>query len=243
MATFVLVHGALGGGWQWQGVARRLANHRHEVYRVTLTGLGERSHLLTPEVDLDTHIQDVLGVLQWEDLDQVLLCAHSYGGMVITGVADRMPERLARLVYIDAMVPQDGQSANQLVGPQLAELGRTSAREQGDGWRVPHDTMPRLTGVPPEVADWYAARLSDQPLRALEQPVRLTGRGAAIPRTYIRCSLDPERGVMLPFAEHARAQGWDYHLLATDHDAEITDPGGLAALLNDVAVGEAQAGG
>src|SRR6476620_6599379 len=111
MATFVLVHGALGGGWQWRSVARHLAAHDHEVYRPTLTGLGERSHLLTPQVDLTTHIQDVLSLLQWENLEQVFLCGHSYGGVVITGVADQRPERLARLVYIDALVPEDGQSA------------------------------------------------------------------------------------------------------------------------------------
>jgi pimeloyl-ACP methyl ester carboxylesterase len=235
MATFVLVHGALGGGWQWGSVARRLTEHGHEVYRPTLTGLGERSHLLTPEVDLETHIQDVLGLLHWEDLDQVFLCGHSYGGVVITGLADRMPERLARLVYIDALVPNDGQSAMDLVGPAFADGARQPARERGEGWRVPHDVMPKLTGVAPAVADWYAARLTDQPLRALEQPVRLAGHGSAIPRTYIRCSREPERGTMQPFGERAQAEGWDYHLLRTDHDAEIIDPDALAALLNDVA--------
>lgn len=236
MATFVIVHGALGGGWEWRGVAQRLAARGHDVFRPTLTGLGERAHLLVPQIDLDTHIEDILGVLHWEDLEQVILCGHSYGGMVITGVADRAAERLAHLVYIDAFVPRDGQSANDLIPPAFAEtMFRGPAREQGDGWRVPCAVWPRLTGVPDEVADWYAARLTDQSLRCFEQPVRLGDDRPAVPRTYIRCSQDPEHGMFGPFAQRARAEGWDYHVLATEHDAQITDPDGVASLLSTIA--------
>jgi pimeloyl-ACP methyl ester carboxylesterase len=232
MATFVLVHGALGGGWEWHAVAQRLQAHGHEVFRPTLTGLGERAHLLTPEVDLDTHIQDVLGVLRWEDLERVILCGHSYGGMVVTGVADRAPERLAQLVYIDAFVPRDGQSANSLTPPAFVEaLLYAPAREQGDGWRVPHSVWPRLHGVTDEVADWYASKLTDQSLRCFDQPLQLRGAQPTLPRTYIRCNHASEGGVMWPFAQRAQAEGWRYHLLATEHDAQITDPVGLAALL------------
>jgi pimeloyl-ACP methyl ester carboxylesterase len=236
MATFVIVHGALGGGWEWRGVAQRLAVRGHEVMRPTLTGLGERAHLLTPQVDLDTHIQDVLGVLHWDDLEQVILCGHSYGGMVITGVADQAPERLAHLVYIDAFVPTDGQAANDLVPPTFAEaMFRAPAREQGDGWRAPCSVWSRLSGVPDAVADWYAARLTDQSLHCFEQPIRLQSGATAVPRTYIRCSQDPDRGMFGPFAQRAQAEGWPYHVLATEHDVQITDPDGIASLLNDIA--------
>ena len=115
MATFVIVHGAWSGGHAWRWVRPRLRAAGHEVFTPALTGLGERSHLASAQVDLDTHIQDVLGVLEFEDLDQVVLVGHSSGGMVITGVADRAPQRLAQLVYLDAEVPADGQSEFDLL--------------------------------------------------------------------------------------------------------------------------------
>jgi pimeloyl-ACP methyl ester carboxylesterase len=236
MATFVLVHGALGGGWEWRGVARRLQADGHEVFTPTLTGLGERAHLLTPEVDLDTHIQDVLGLLWWEDLEHVILSGHSYGGMVVTGVADRAPEQLAHLVYVDAFVPMNEQSANDLVPPELVEaVIRAPARAHGDGWRVPASAFPRLSGVSDEVADWYATKQTDQSLGSFEQPIRLSCRELGIPRTFIRCSPDPSVGVMRPFAERAQQEAWRYRELATEHDAQITDPDGLARLLVEVA--------
>jgi len=108
MATFVLVHGAWHGGWCWKRVAALLRQAGHEVFAPTLTGLGERAHLMSNAIDLHTHIRDILGVLQWEELADVVLCGHSYGGMVISGVADRVPEKLRSLVYLDAFVPDNG---------------------------------------------------------------------------------------------------------------------------------------
>ena len=110
MSSFVLVHGGWHGGWTFSGIARILRTHGHEVYAPTLTGNGERSHLRSSTVNLDTHILDVENLIRWQDIDDVILCGHSYGGMVITGVADRIPERIAALVYIDAYVPDDGDS-------------------------------------------------------------------------------------------------------------------------------------
>src|SRR6266498_5853186 len=110
MATYVLLHAGWAGGWQWRAVAQRLRMEGHEVYTPTFTGLGERVHLASSEVGLETHIQDILGVLTYEDLHDVILVGHSYSGMVSTAVAERVPERLAHLVYVDAFVPQDGQS-------------------------------------------------------------------------------------------------------------------------------------
>src|SRR4051812_30047626 len=108
--TFVLVHGAWHGGWCYDEVAKRLRSEGYDVYTPTLTGLGERSHLLSPEINLDTHIQDVLNVIRWQDLETIVLCGHSYGGMVVTGVADVVPDRIASLVYLDAYVPRSGES-------------------------------------------------------------------------------------------------------------------------------------
>src|SRR5437762_3223128 len=117
MATFVLVHGAFAAGWNWQPIVPELEAAGHRVYWQSLTGLGERVHLAGPDVDLDTHIEDVVNLLRFEELEQVILVGHSYGGMVIRGVADRMPEQLAHLVYFDAFVPEDGQSVFDLVPP------------------------------------------------------------------------------------------------------------------------------
>ena len=117
MATYVLVHGGGHGGWCYQRVARLLRSAGHEVYTPTLTGLGERSHLLSPDIDLDLHIRDVVAVLHYEDLDDVILVGHSYGGMVITGVADRAADRIGRVVYLDAANPENGQSLVDVAGP------------------------------------------------------------------------------------------------------------------------------
>jgi len=129
MATFVIVHGGFGGGWEWREVARLLQAKGHEVTRPTLTGLGERSHLATASVDLELHIEDVVQHLAFEGLHDLVLVGQSYGGMVVTGVADRVPERIARLVYVDAFVPRDGESLFDLVGPELSSVFRGSAAD------------------------------------------------------------------------------------------------------------------
>jgi pimeloyl-ACP methyl ester carboxylesterase len=150
MAIYLLVHGGLSGGWQMRGLAGRLRAAGHEVFTPTLTGLGERSHLLTPEVDLHTHIRDIVNVLVFEDLRDVILFGRSYGGVVITGVAERAPERLRHLVYLDAVVPEDGCSILDMAGPEHAAFLTGLVRERGDGWRlpVPPNADPRLTEHP-----------------------------------------------------------------------------------------------
>ena len=161
MATFVLVHGGWAGGWQWREVASLLRAAGHEVFTPTLTGLGERVHLASPDVGLDTHIQDILMVLAYEELRDVILVGYSYSGMVITGVAERAPERLAHLVYLDAYVPRDGESLLDMLGPDAAAFIEQAAQAHGDGWRIPHD--------PPD-----APRRTPHPLKTGQQPVSLT---------------------------------------------------------------------
>ena len=137
MATFVLVHGAWHGSWCWKRVRKALQAEGHDVFTPTLTGVGERSHLTSPQVTLDTHVADVVNLIRWEELTDVVLCGHSYGGCVITGVADRVAERLRALVYLDAFIPENGQSLHDTLPPEVAEAQVRGARESGDGWRVP----------------------------------------------------------------------------------------------------------
>nr|MDT0665962.1 alpha/beta hydrolase [Micromonospora sp. DSM 115978] len=175
-ATYVLVHGGGHGGWCYQRVARLLRAAGHEVYTPTLTGLGDRSHLLRPEIDLDLHIRDVVALLRFEDLDDVILVGHSYGGMVITGVADRAAERIGRLVYLDAANPVNGQSLLDVAGPMIAAtrpLGKVV-----DGVELvllPFEGAGQFYGVtdPADLA-WMDERLTGHPWKCFEQPLALT---------------------------------------------------------------------
>lgn len=233
MATFVLVHGAWHSGWCWKRLTPLLRAAGHEVFTPTLAGLGERAHLLAPSVNLETHVQDVLGVLECEDLGQVWLVGHSYGGMVIAGVADRATRRLAHLVYLDAFVPRDGQSLYDLVPPERRALYDEWARTRGEGFRLPPPPL-EYFGVTEE-ADlrWAGPRVSPQPLATFTQPARLTGAAAAVPRTYIACLR--HTGPFRPFAQRAQSEpGWRYRELDAVHDIMITAPPDLAALLLDL---------
>src|SRR6202040_1266512 len=136
-ATFVLVHGAWHGSWCWKRVRKALQARGHDVFTPTLTGVGERSHLLSPDVNLDTHITDVVNLIRWEELSDVVLCGHSYGGCVVTGVADRLPDRIGAMVYLDAFTPEDGESLLDILpGPKRIQLLEATARE-GEGWMMP----------------------------------------------------------------------------------------------------------
>jgi pimeloyl-ACP methyl ester carboxylesterase len=234
MAVFVLVHGGWGGGWEWRDVADRLRSAGHVVYRVTLTGLGERRHLAAASVDLDTHVDDVLGVLEMEDLTEVNLVGQSYGGAVVTGVADRAPQRVARLIYVDAFVPRDGQSVNDLSPPAFVERLRALAT---DGL-VPLPFTDAELGLPDDIRRWYAPKLVPQPLATLDQPLQLTGRAADVPHVYIDCrpdDVDENHWVFSPFAKRARADGWECRSLPVGHDAHVLAPESLAAMLLEVA--------
>lgn len=241
MATFVLVQGAWVGGWYWKRMAPLLLAAGHEVFAPTLTGLGERAHLASPDVGLETHIQDVLGVLTYEDLSNVILVGHSYGGMVITGVAERAPDRLAHLVYFDAFVPTDGQALFDLISPDLAAMFREEAKSQGDGWRIPAPPVESPIFGLPDPADqtWAGPRLAAQPLRTFEEPVQVADpAAAALPRTYIYCASKMPPDPFAPFAAQLKAaMGWRFRELATGHCAQITMPRELAGLLLEVVDG------
>jgi pimeloyl-ACP methyl ester carboxylesterase len=237
MATFVLVHGGGHGGWCYQRVSRLLRPAGHEVYAPTLTGLGERSHLVGPHVDLNLHIRDVVAVLHFEDLRDVILVGHSYGGMVITGIADRAADRVGKLVYLDAANPRNGQSLVDVAGP-IIEMTRP-AGEVIDGVELvllPSPDAGRFYGVtdPADLA-WMDSRLTGHPWKCFEQKLELLDEAAfsRIPQYHIVCTStlatrDPE------LMEEARAAGrlWE---IDTGHDLMITEPRKVADALLAVA--------
>jgi pimeloyl-ACP methyl ester carboxylesterase len=167
MANFVLVHGAWIGGWCWRPNAQALRRAGHEVFTPTLTGLGERSHLMNPTINLDTHITDIVNVIKYEELSDVVLVGHSYGGMVVTGVADKLPEKIASLVYLDAFVPENGQS--------LAELAPPEPKPQAASDYTLAPLPATVFGAKPEVAAFIDAHTSPHPTACFAQPAKLTG--------------------------------------------------------------------
>lgn len=233
MATFLVAHGAWSAGWAWKKMRPLLRARGHELFTPTHTGLGERSHLAHAGIDLEAHIADILAVLDFEDLRDLVLIGHSYGGMVATGVADRAPERIARLVYLDAFVPRDGQSIFDLIGEEAAARARAAAQAEGGGWRVPANPMP------PDTAEadlaWAVPRRIMQPLATLEQRLRLTGAVERLPRSYIYCTRFGIGDFFRRFADRARGDaGWRYDELDASHNPHITMPETLAALLDRI---------
>jgi pimeloyl-ACP methyl ester carboxylesterase len=234
VSTFVLVHGAFHGGWCWRRLVPLLRAGGHPVYAPTLTGLGESAHLAGPRVGLATHIEDVRAVLEFEDLADVILVGHSYSGMVIAGVADRAPERIKRLVYLDAFVPEDGQSLAAIKGRDWLESARKRAAESGDGWRLIPPSSRYFDVLDKADVAWADARLTPQPLKTFEEPVRLENRKReAIPCAYIACMAQEDNFEWV--LERVRARGWECFELAAGHDAMITAPAELAEILLSLA--------
>jgi pimeloyl-ACP methyl ester carboxylesterase len=233
VSTFVLVHGAWHGGWAWQRVVPALRAAGHEVHTPTLTGLSDRAHLLSPQTGLSTHVQDVVALLEAHDARDVVLVGHSYAGQVITGVGDRVPDRLVKRIHLDAFVGDDGDAAIDLLPPTIAGHYREWAAGAGFGWLIPVRSLEKL-GVTDE-ADiaWLTPRLTPHPWLTYTEPLRLTGKGEQVPAAFIEC-VDWMR-VFTPQAEKAAARGWPTHDIATGHEAMVTAPDELAALLLDIA--------
>jgi len=237
MATYVLVHGGGHGGWCYQPVARLLQAEGHTVYAPSLTGLGDRAHLVSPAVDLDLHIRDVVALLQSEDLRDVILVGHSYGGMVITGIADRAADRVGKLVYLDAANPVNGQSLVDVAGPVI-----NSVRPMGETVNgvelvlLPAPGAGAFYGVTdPDVVAWMDERLTGHPWACFEQKLELTNEDAlwAIPQYHIVCTSTLATRD-LTMINKARAEGrlWD---IDTGHDLMLTEPKWVADTLMEVA--------
>jgi pimeloyl-ACP methyl ester carboxylesterase len=232
VSTFVLVHGAWHGGWCWDRVAPSLRAAGHEVVAPTLTGLSERAHLISPLVGLDTHVEDVVRVLDNLDRTDVVLVGHSYAGQVITAAADRRPASVARKVYLDAFVGADGEAARDLLPESVASHWSASATEQGFGWLVPVRSLTALGVTEDTDVEWLLPRLTAHPWKTYTDPLRLTGAGDAVPAAFVEC-VDWMR-VFRAHADRARERGWPVHELDTGHEAMVTEPAALSRILLDL---------
>ena len=218
-ATFVLVHGAWHGGWCWQRVCDRLTAAGHRVFAPTLTGVCERSHLAFPGVDLSTHISDVVNEILWKDLDQVVLVGHSYGGMVITGVAEQIAAKIGSIVYVDAFIPADGQS--------VADLG-------GKADPAPFTTpIPaQAFGINPADVSWAGSKMTSQSTACFTQRLPVTGAYRKIARkTYIRASNFPAPPFIAALDAARKDASWKTYEVECGHDIMIDKPDELARLL------------
>jgi pimeloyl-ACP methyl ester carboxylesterase len=232
MATFVLVPGGMCGGWLWQPLVPLLREAGHAAHPVTLTGNGDRVHLASPTVDLNTHITDLVNVLVYEDLREAILVGHSYAGMVIAGAADRVPERIRRLVYLDATVPRDGES--------FADVRSMELSADVD-WRQPvpftqEETREFLPDLTENDVPWFYERMTPQLMKTLTQPVRLTNPATAtIPRAYVLCRRNWEDPLPPDILRARTEPGWEFRELDTDHVPMFARPQELAEVLLSLA--------
>jgi pimeloyl-ACP methyl ester carboxylesterase len=230
MATFLVAHGAWTGGWSWKKMHPLMQAVGHRLLTPTHTGLGERAHLAGPDITLDSHIEDHLGVLEFEDLGDVILIGHSYGGMVATGVADRARERIAKLVYLDAFAPENGQSVFDLQPPAMEANMRARA---DDGWRISPNPMPEDTA--PDDFAWSNPRRRPQPIKTFEQKLILRNGPLMLPRHYIWCRLTGPHNFRRFHDGALGKPGWECHLLEATHNPHITMPQTLFELLQRIA--------
>jgi pimeloyl-ACP methyl ester carboxylesterase len=228
VATFVLVHGAWAGSLAWKPIEHRLRKAAHEVLRPTLTGLGERKHLLNRSIDLETHIQDVLGVIDYEDLADIVLVGHSYGGMVVTGVADRVPDKIGSLVYLDAFVPENGESL-AAVAPHLPGPAQPPA-PAGEDWLRPPLPPDAFAITDPVQRAYMEKKGSPQPTACFTQPVRLTGGINRIKKkAYILATKPP---MFRWFYDRVASRpGFELHTLPCTHAVQVDMPDELTAIL------------
>ncbi len=242
--TFVLVHPAWHGGWFWKKLLPHLQSSGHVTVAPTLTGLGERSHLARPDVNLQVHINDIVNVLKYEDLRDVVLVGHSSSGVVITGIADVAPHRIARLVYLDAFVPEDNQSVLDLVTPERRQVLESLAKTEGDGWLLPRFALPDWQTIVRDMwgvtsaddAGWVLDRLAPTPIGHFKDPVRRANIAAEqIPRAFVRFLqfANPVFDRHASMAQQNRL--WCYRELAAPHHAPITVPHAVANLLLELA--------
>jgi pimeloyl-ACP methyl ester carboxylesterase len=248
----VLVPGACLGGWCWRHVASKLRDADHDTFPVTLTGLGEREHLARPDVDLVTHIEDVVNLIDYEDLHDAVLVGHSYAGIVVTGVADKRPERLDAVVYLDTSPLPTGMAIADVQSPQQREDQRESVERDGEGWRWPVPDRATLRsgafgsagGLSEEDLSLLLKRATPQPYATFTTPLRLQhDRPPGVRRAAIFCS---DGGMSLaklrellanedPRAALFSDQDWELHELATGHWSMFSAPEALAELLHRIA--------
>ena len=231
--TFVLVHGAWHGGWCWRRVSDLLEAKGHKVFAPTLTGLGERSHLLRAGINVSTHVTDVVNLIKWERLAGIVLCGHSYGGMVISGVAEQAGDRIASLVFLDAFVPENGDRVMDLTGPLIQKALR-GAQQKGD------------PGIPPRPAEAFGVNAADrawvdgkcvpQPIDTFTEPMKLTGARERVgKKAYIRAANYANPGFDKALARLKTDTSWRTYGVPCGHDVMVDMPERLVEILLEVA--------
>ncbi len=232
MTTYVLVHGGWGGGWYWVRTARLLRAAGHDVFTPTLTGLGERRHLLSPDVGLETHVQDILQVLRHEQLSEVVLVGHSYGGMVISGVADAAAERVRTLVYLDAALPASGECMLDFVLPARRARFIEGARSHGEGWKVPPVAAVDWGITEPRDQQWLDSLSGFHPLKSFTDRIALLGKHLTVEEKLFILAANYNPSPFQQFAERTRADpAWTNYELPSFHFAMVQLPDETAALL------------
>jgi pimeloyl-ACP methyl ester carboxylesterase len=237
MTTYVLIPGFWLGGWAWRPVADALRARGHEVHALSLTGMGERAHLARPDTDLEVHVTDVLNLLRYEDLHDVVLVGHSYAGAVVTtAAADRMPDRVSRLVFVDTGPLPDGVSQSEFDEPEERAATADRVASQGDGWRLPPPAWGQLIpGLAPDLLATLAERAVPQPWKTATTPVSLTGAWEKLPRVGVLCSFTEAQARAMsaaPMFQHMAGEQWRFEELPTSHWPMFTRPTELAEVLH-----------
>jgi pimeloyl-ACP methyl ester carboxylesterase len=230
-ATYVLVHGAWHGSWCWKRVRAALQSAGHNVFTPTLTGLAERSHLNSAAVDLSTHIADIVNLIQWEELSDVVLCGHSYAGCVIAGVADQIPDRIRALVFLDGFVLENGESLMDILPPERAQAVRDQVKVTGEGWKL-NPIPAQFFGVrdPHDVA-WVDAQCTPQAMATFEERIKLTGNLEHIQDIAYVFPTECQPNLLVSH-ERAKAKGWKIHTIGSSgHEIMIDHPQELAEFL------------
>src|SRR6185437_9812208 len=236
MANFLLVHGTWGGGWQWREVAERIRANGHLVFTPTLTGLGEREHLVSRQTNLNTHIQDIAAVISCERLNDVVLVGTSYGGLVISGVADRMLQHVEALIYLNAALPTNGKCMLDTVSEERRNTVQKLADAEGDGYRVP-SSLVLDTGIEDEGSRReFLGRLSPHPLPSLLQPIHLTGKYNQVARkAYVLATRKVSHHFQDYYDWAKQESDWTAHEIASHHYPMITAPNLTSDLLMEIA--------
>jgi pimeloyl-ACP methyl ester carboxylesterase len=229
-STYVLVHGAWYGSWCWKRVRTALQESDQNVFTPTLTGLAERSHLAAPNINLSTHIADIVNLIKWEELSDVVLCGHSYGGCVISGVAEQIPDRIRALIYLDAFVLEDGECLFDLFSDGVVDSMRELAEAYGDGWKLPP--------IPSQVfnlnsldRDWADSQVTPHPIAGFEERIRLTGRGTRSQDITHVLATGFEGSAIPPSHQRAHEKGWATRSIESGHMVMLDRPDELADLL------------
>jgi pimeloyl-ACP methyl ester carboxylesterase len=230
MNTFLVAHGSWSAGWAWKKMHPLMAARGHRLVTPTYTGIGALAHLAHKDINLDTHIEDMLRVLFYEELRDVILIGHSYGGMVATGVADRARDRIKHLVYLDAYTPEEGKSSHDYSSAERREAQRASAV---DGWKVMPGGVPADTS--PEDKTWLSERRTPQPLQTYEQKIHFHNGPLTLPRTFIYAKKPNPGDPFRPFMEKGKREGWKIYEIDASHSPHVTAPEALMRILEEVA--------